>query len=378
MRRPGPYPVGTQGPRPPCPPLRHTKTPHHPPNPLPPISSHAPLDVSLNTSWANRSPGEAQLDALLHHVDGIPPVFEYHPFRHIDFKEQAYIRKQPARKSAERLPDCGSEFFMDFGFMRASTDNYKRPNKTTNRVVQSYDGYSAYLLIVDGASRRVWVFLTKSKNPPIEILRAFLTKFGLSKGVIRTDQGGELARSDAFRTTMMEEFGYTVEPAGAGSPSQNGGAEIYNGTLAVKVRTLLYGSGLLAKFWSAALLHSVYLHNRLVHSSVGMTPYEAWYGRRPDVTFLKPLAPKFVSDNQALGGANSTVTISQESSWGIPPQIRTLFTSTPPLVSSKRATMQYSMRHGTFSLPDPLRLSCYMISALRQRTSQSTFTALYS
>ena len=29
------------------------------------------------------SPGEGQLDALPHHVDGIPPVFEYHPFRHI-------------------------------------------------------------------------------------------------------------------------------------------------------------------------------------------------------------------------------------------------------------------------------------------------------
>jgi hypothetical protein len=73
----------------------------------------------------------------------------------------------------------------------------------------------------------------------------------------------------------------------ADSPSQNGGAEIYNGTLAVKVRTLLYGSGLPATFWSAALLHSVYLHNRLVHSAVNMTPYEAWYGRRPDMTFLK-------------------------------------------------------------------------------------------
>ena len=114
------------------------------------------------------SPGEGQLDALPHHVDGIPPVFEYHPFRHIDFKEQASIRKQPAWKSAERLPDCGSEFFMDFGFMRTSHDDYRCPNKTSDWVVQSYDGYSAYLLIVDGASCRVWVFLTLSKTPPLQ------------------------------------------------------------------------------------------------------------------------------------------------------------------------------------------------------------------
>jgi hypothetical protein len=74
---------------------------------------------------------------------------------------------------------------------------------------------------------------------------------------------------------MLKEFNYVVKPTGADSPSQNGGVEIYNNTLAVKVRTLLYGSGLSAKFWSAALLHAVYLHNRLVHSATGKTPLKA-------------------------------------------------------------------------------------------------------
>jgi hypothetical protein len=55
----------------------------------------------------------------------------------------------------------------------------------------------------------------------------------------------------------------------------------------VKVRTLLYGSGLPAKFWSAALVHAAYLHNRLVNSAINKTPYEAWCGRKPDVTNLK-------------------------------------------------------------------------------------------
>jgi hypothetical protein len=62
---------------------------------------------------------------------------------------------------------------MDFGFMRSSSKDYKRPNKVTDRVVTSYDGYSSHLVIVDGASCRVWVFLTKMKEPPIDILRAF-------------------------------------------------------------------------------------------------------------------------------------------------------------------------------------------------------------
>ena len=171
--------------------------------------------------------------------------------------------------------------------MRASSEDYKCPNKATDRVVTSYDGYSSHLLVIDGASRRVWAFLTKTKEPPLDILRAFMTKFGIGNGVVRTDQGGELARSSLFRDMMLRDFGYVVEPTGADSPSQNGGAEIYNNTLAVKVRTLLYGSGLPAKFWSAALLHAVYLHNRLVHSATNTTPYEGWYGRKPDVTHLK-------------------------------------------------------------------------------------------
>ena len=53
-------------------------------------------------------------------------------------------------------------------------------------------------------------------------------------------------------------------------------------------RTLLYGSGLPAKFWSTALLHSVYLHNRLVHAKeTKVTPFEGYFGTKPDLSNLK-------------------------------------------------------------------------------------------
>jgi len=200
--------------------------------------------------WLTRlgSPGEGQLDLLPGHFIGMPPVFEYHPFRSIDFKEQAYIRKQAAQCVAERIPTCGAEFFMDFAFMRASTSDYKCPNKHTDQVVTSYDGHTSHLIIVDSASRRVWAFLTKTEEPPLDILSTFMKKFGIGNGVVRTDQGGELARSAAYQELMLNTFGFVVEPTGADSPSQNGGAEIYNNTLAVKTRTLLYGTGLPTKF----------------------------------------------------------------------------------------------------------------------------------
>jgi hypothetical protein len=51
---------------------------------------------------------------------------------------------------------------------------------------------------------------------------------------------------------------------------------------------LLYGSGLPAKsYWSAALVHSVYLHNCLVHSATKTTPFKGYYGQPPDLSSLK-------------------------------------------------------------------------------------------
>ncbi len=34
-------------------------------------------------------------------------------------------------------------------------------------------------------------------------------------------------------------------------------------------------------------MHAIYLHNRLVHSALNKTPYEAWCGLKPNVTHLK-------------------------------------------------------------------------------------------
>ena len=78
-----------------------------------------------------------------------------------------------------------------------------------------------------------------------------------------------------------------MEPTVVDSPLQNKAVKIYNDKLAFWAQTLLYGAGLPAKFWSAALLHSVYLHNWLVHNVVKKTPYGGYYGFKPDIGHLK-------------------------------------------------------------------------------------------
>ncbi len=86
---------------------------------------------------------------------------------------------------------------------------------------------------------------------------------------------------------LLRDFHYTLEPTGADSPSHNCAVEVYNDEFAVRTRTLLYGFSLPAKFWSVTLLHSVYLHNRLVHSNTKLTLFEGYFSAKPDLSNLK-------------------------------------------------------------------------------------------
>ena len=62
-----------------------------------------PDSLTESEVWMLRlgSPGEDQLDLLPGNVLGVPPRFQYHPFRFVDWKEEARIQKQAALRSAE-------------------------------------------------------------------------------------------------------------------------------------------------------------------------------------------------------------------------------------------------------------------------------------
>ena len=53
-------------------------------------------------------------------------------------------------------------------------------------------------------------------------------------------------------------------------------------------RSLLEGMNVLGRLWSEAVRHSVYLLNRLPTKAIGdKTPFEGWYGRKPNLGYLK-------------------------------------------------------------------------------------------
>ena len=70
------------------------------------------------------------------------------------------MQRQAAGRAVERTSEVGHRFYMDFGFMRASSSDYSNPNTSLDWVVDSWDRFSSYLLIIDEASRYIWVLGT--------------------------------------------------------------------------------------------------------------------------------------------------------------------------------------------------------------------------
>ena len=85
------------------------------------------------------------------------------------------INDHPAQISNEEKEkiDPGQHFSMDFGFVRGSGYRVKMEDTPT---VTSIDGFNSYLIIVDKATRYIWLFLTASKLPPVEMVRSVLRK----------------------------------------------------------------------------------------------------------------------------------------------------------------------------------------------------------
>ena len=103
-------------------------------------------------------------------------------------------------------------------------------------------------------------------------------------------QTGHLNESQLkeFQSYLMSK-GIHHELTAPYSPAQNGTAERINRTLMESARTMMTQAGLPDKYWAEAVATAVYLRNCVLTRSLSerMTPYEKWYGRKPDLSHLK-------------------------------------------------------------------------------------------
>ena len=183
----------------------------------------------------------------------------------------------------EALP--GQHFHIDFGFVRGSDYRLKQENAPT---VTSIDGKNSYCLIVDRATRYMWIYLSGTKEPPVEPVRMILRKFGSqhTHRTVRTDQDKSLGKSVDF-VKMLKDEKFTLELTGTDSSQQNSLAERPHRDLAQMMRCMLFSAELSSAYWSYALTMAVYIKNRLPHSALSTTPFQAFTGRRPDLSRLR-------------------------------------------------------------------------------------------
>ena len=151
-------------------------------------------------------------------------------------------------------------------------------------------GSMYYLLIVDDFSRLMWVSMLKLKSDALGEFQHFKALVEAEKGTrilcLRSDRGGE------FTFTEFNEFcishGIKRQLTAPHSPQQNGVVERKNRTIMSLVRSMLKEKDLPQELWGEAVNTAVYLLNQASTQSLkGITPYEAWIGRKPSVEHLR-------------------------------------------------------------------------------------------
>jgi hypothetical protein len=151
-------------------------------------------------------------------------------------------------------------------------------------------GRRYFLLLVDDATRYMWVVLLTAKleaSSAIKCIQAAAEKeWGRKLRVLRTDNGGEFTAAE-FAAYCTDE-GITRHFSATYTPQQNGVVERRNWTVVAMARALLKQRTMPTEFWGEAVVTAVYLQNRLPTKSLaGHTPYEALHERKPAMNHLR-------------------------------------------------------------------------------------------
>ncbi len=155
---------------------------------------------------------------------------------------------------------------------------------------KSLSGAEYFLTFIDDKTHYTWVYALKKKHEVFQKFTEWKAMVERESGhqlkILRTDNGGEYT-SNQFKEYLKAE-GIRHELTIPKTPEQNGVAERMNRTLLESVCSILIGTKLPQRFWAECLSTAVYLRNRSpTKSVVGMTPFEAWNGYKPDVAHLR-------------------------------------------------------------------------------------------
>jgi hypothetical protein len=131
--------------------------------------------------------------------------------------------------------------------------------------------------------------LLTSKAEAADAIRRFKARVEVESEkklkVLRTDRGGEFTVVE-FATYCAEE-GMGRHLTAPYSPQQNSVVERHNQTIVGMARSMLKAKGMPVAFWGEAVSTTVFILNRAPTKALkGQTPFEAWHGRKPNVSLM--------------------------------------------------------------------------------------------
>jgi len=129
-----------------------------------------------------------------------------------------------------------------------------------------------------------------------------MTTATLPKYTFRADNGGEY-QSKAFQDFLREK-GIKPEESIPYIHQQNGDAERFWGYSFDSARALLLGADLDKGYWGWALLFATYVRNRTLTTALpnNKTPYEVFYGKKPDLSTIRTFGcTVYIHDPRLVG-----------------------------------------------------------------------------
>ena len=152
-------------------------------------------------------------------------------------------------------------------------------------------GGATYMItFTDDYTRCSSVYFMKHKSEALDKFRDYLASVegerGERVGILHADNGGEYV-SRGFKTFLRDNR-IKLETTLPYNPEMNGVSERLNRTLMDRARTLIAHADLPKRYWAEAVQTALFITNRLPRKLLsGNTPFQAWYGRKPDMSGMR-------------------------------------------------------------------------------------------
>ncbi|GJS54234.1 putative RNA-directed DNA polymerase [Tanacetum coccineum] len=153
----------------------------------------------------------------------------------------------------------------------------------------SRQGASYFITFTDDYSLYGYVYLLKHKLEVFETFKVFKNKvenqLGKTIKAIRLDRGGEYIRQ-GFKD-YLKACGIVQQLTPPYIPQHNGVSKRRNHTLLDMVRSMMNLTTLPLSFYDYALESATRILNMVSTKKPDKTPYELWYGKIPNLSYLK-------------------------------------------------------------------------------------------